>query len=75
MDLVARQAISAIEGHAPENIDEYCDPSTEKYRQMTEWVGKHLNLTTFKYQSIHDMLDAIGIEPCKVCTYCWTGKE
>lgn len=75
MDLVARQAISAIEGYAPENIDEYCDPTTEKYRLMTEWVGKHLNLSTFKYQNIHDMLDAIGIEPCKVCTYCWTGKE
>jgi amidophosphoribosyltransferase len=75
MDLVARQAISAIEGHLPENIEEYCDPTTEKYRQMTEWVGKYLNLTTFKYQNIHDMLDAIGIEPCKVCTHCWTGKE
>ena len=24
---------------------------------------------------LDDMLDAVGIDPCKLCTYCWNGKE
>jgi amidophosphoribosyltransferase len=75
MDLAARKAIAELEGKEPENIDEYSDPSTEKYGCMVDCIRKHLNLTTLKYQNIHDMLDAIGIDVENICTYCWNGKE
>ncbi|MDD5603303.1 MAG: amidophosphoribosyltransferase [Eubacteriales bacterium] len=75
MDLVARRAIKDIEGKEPESYDEYCDPKSEKYTQMVECISKKLNFSTLKYQNIDDMLEAIGIDRCKVCTYCWNGKE
>ena len=75
MDLVARQVIIDIEGHIPESLKEYCDPDSEKYGQMLEGIKKRLNLSTLKYQNIHDMVDAIGIGKENLCTYCWTGKE
>ena len=75
MDLAARQAIKAIEGEVPENLEEYSNPDTEKYNGMVDHIGKSLNFSTLKYQNIYDMIDAIGIGAEKVCTYCWNGKE
>jgi amidophosphoribosyltransferase len=75
MDLAARQAIIKLEGKEPESLDAYCDPATEQYSCMVDYISKRLNLSTLKYQNIHDMIDAIGIGKDKLCTYCWTGKE
>lgn len=55
-------------------FDEYCNPNTEKYNCMVEYIRKHLNFTTLKYQSLYNMLDSIGLPYDKVCTYCWNGK-
>ncbi|WP_418791847.1 amidophosphoribosyltransferase [Phosphitispora sp. TUW77] len=75
LDLVARRAIRELEGNEPASLDEYCDPDTEQYSCMIDWIRKRLNFTTLKYQSLYDMLDAIGLPWDKVCTYCWNGKE
>lgn len=75
LDLIARQAIRELEGSEPASLDEYCDPRTEKYDCMVDWIRKRLNFTTLKYQSLYDMLDAIDLPGDKVCTYCWNGKE
>lgn len=74
MDLAARQAIIKLEGKEPVSLDAYCDPATEKYNCMVNCISDRLNLSTLKYQNIHDMLDAIGIGKDKICTYCWNGK-
>ena len=75
MDLAARQAIIELEGKEPDSLEEYCDPASEKYNCMVNCICKRLNFSTLKYQNIHDMLDAIGIDKDKICTYCWNGKE
>ena len=75
MDLVARQAIKVLEGNESAPLDEYSDPKTEKYGCMIDWIRKELNFTSLKYQSLPDMLDAIGLPEGVVCTYCWNGKE
>ncbi len=75
MDLAARRAIKEIEGKEPESFDEYCDPDNDKYQCMVKCIEKKLNFSTLKYQNINDMLDAIGIDREKICTYCWNGKE
>ncbi|NPV90954.1 MAG: amidophosphoribosyltransferase [Firmicutes bacterium] len=77
LDLAARQAIIELEGKEPEaeNLQAYCDPATDRYSCMLECISKRLNFSTLKYQNIHDMLDAIGIDADKICTYCWNGKE
>lgn len=75
MELAARQAIIKLEGKEPASLDAYCNPATEQYNCMVDCISKRLNLTTLKYQNIHDMIKAIGVDKDKLCTYCWNGKE
>lgn len=78
MDLITRRVIARLEGEenvTDEILQEYADPSTEKYAIMVEEIRKELNFTSLMFNRLDDMLDAIGIEPCKLCTYCWNGKE
>lgn len=78
MDLITRRVIAKLEGTeevSKEILEEYADPNSEKYNQMVEEIRKELNFTSLKYNRLDDMLDSIGIEACKLCTYCWNGKE
>ncbi len=77
MELITRRVIEKREGpNCPREIlDQYSDPTTEKYAQMIEDIRKELNFTSLRYHRLDDLLDSIGIEPCKVCTYCFNGKE
>ena len=77
MELIARQMIQKREGdNCPQEVlDEYADPCTCKYEQMGEDIRKQQNFTSLRYHRLDDLLASIGIEPCKVCTYCFNGKE
>jgi len=75
MDLITRRTIIEIEGSEPDNIDEYCDPCSEKYKCMVECMRKKLKFTSLRFQTLEDMIDSIDLPACKVCTYCWNGKE
>lgn len=73
-ELAARKAIRAIEGHDLEDISEYTDPATEKYARMIEWIRNDIEATTLRYQTIDDMVSAIGLPKEKLCLYCWNGE-
>ncbi|HEX2944934.1 MAG TPA: amidophosphoribosyltransferase [Clostridia bacterium] len=75
MDLIARQAIKELDGDSTPHLDDYCNPKTEKYGCMVDWIRKKLKFTSLKYQNLYDMIDAIGLPGDKVCTYCWNGRE
>ena len=74
-ELAARKAIRAIEGKDIEDVFEYIDPNSEKYKKMVEWIAKDIGLTSLRYQLMGDMVQAIGVEKEKICTYCWDGKS
>lgn len=73
-ELAARRAIRSIEGRDIEDVSEYIDSSTEKYRKMVEWIARDLEVTTLRYQTVDDMVKAIGLPRDNLCLYCWTGK-
>lgn len=73
-ELAARKAIKAIEGKEVEDVSEYLDTGTDKYKKMVEWIKHDLEATTLKYQHIDDMIEAIGLPREKICLYCWNGK-
>ncbi len=75
MDLVTRQVIREIEGRKTGSLYKYSDDRSVEYSQMVEGIRKKLNLTTLKYQTLENMLKAIGIPREKICTYCWTGRD
>ncbi|MFC1755149.1 amidophosphoribosyltransferase, partial [Thermoproteota archaeon] len=72
-ELAARRAIRALEGHDIEDVSEYIDSSSEKYKSMVDWINKDLNLTTLRFQTVEDMVKAVGLPKEKLCLYCWTG--
>jgi amidophosphoribosyltransferase len=73
-ELAARRAICALEGHDLDDVSEYADYSTEKYRKMVEWIASDLEVTTLRYQTIDDMVAAIGLSKDELCLYCWNGE-
>ena len=76
MDLIARQTIEQLEGaEGHKHIEEYSDPSTERGKAMRKAICEKLHFASLEFQSVEGIIKAIGIEPCKLCTYCWTGKE
>ena len=77
MELITRRTIKEREGDScpQEVLDEYADPCSLRYAQMIEDIRKQQNFTTLRYHRLDDLLASIGIEPCKVCTYCFNGKE
>ncbi len=72
-ELSARKAIRALEGKNIEDVREYIDHRSKKYRQMVKWIQKDLGATTLRYQKIEDMVKAIGLPREKLCLYCWIG--
>ncbi len=73
-ELAARKAIRSIEGHDVIDVSEYIDHRSVGYKRMVEWIAKDLGVTSLRYQTVDDMVDAIGLPKEKLCLYCWTGK-
>ncbi len=76
-DLITRRVIARLEnGNVTEEIlKEYADPESEKYATMVEEIRKEQKFTTLRFNRLDDMLEATGLEKCKLCTYCWNGEE
>ncbi len=73
-DLATRIAIRELEGGECRHLDDYVDPGTDRYRAMTDKIRARLNLTTLRFQTLEDLLTAIGLPACNICTYCWNGR-
>ena len=78
MELITRQVIADLEGVSEvtdDMIDDYLNEDHEKHYHMVEEIGRRMKFTSLKYNRTEDLIEAIGLEPCKLCTYCFTGKE
>lgn len=84
MDLITRRVINEMEqcgGQACDmredkiDLKAYVDPDTAEYREMVGRMERQLNFTTLRFQRLDDMIDSVGIDRCKLCTYCWDGRE
>lgn len=77
MDLITRRVIAKEEGEnvSEEVLLEYGDPTSARYENMIEKIRQELNFTTLRYHRLDDLVESVGIDPSKLCTYCWSGKE
>ena len=76
MDLLARRKIQDLEGdEGQQHLDEYADASTERGKCLLHSICEEMGFDSLGYQSLDGLLEAIGIDRDKICTYCWTGKE
>ena len=77
-ELITRRKIEQLEGTSvftQEMLEKYTDPDSDEYHAMLEEIRKELNFTSLHYHRLDDMIETINIEPCKLCTYCWSGRE
>ena len=78
MDLITWQVISKLENTkelTKEQVLPYCDSESEKYHLMIEEIRKKMGFDSLQYYRTNDLIEAIGLKPCQLCTYCFTGKE
>jgi len=76
MELIARKTILELEGEEGFNyIEEYSDGKTERGKRLREAICEKFNFASLEFQSLEGIIKSIGIDPCKLCTYCWSGKE
>ena len=72
-ELAARRAIETLEGRTPASVEAYLNPKSKAYRDMVEWIRKDLSVTSLKYLTIDEMIEAIGLPARDLCLYCWRG--
>jgi len=75
LDLAGRRAIAEIEGEDGKNLATYADCKGEEHCAMVDRIARRLNLTSLKYQTLDDLVAAVGLPKEKLCTYCWDGVE
>lgn len=78
LDLIGRKVIAEIEGTAyvpQEILDEYANPDHEKHKLMVGKICEIMGFDSLVYHRLDDLIEAIGLNPCKLCTYCFNGKE
>ena len=76
MELLTRKTIQRLEGEEGlRHLDEYADRDTKRGQCMLKTICQEMGFDSLEYQSLDGMLEAIGLDREKVCTYCWTGKE
>lgn len=76
MELLTRRVINELEGEEGlKHLDEYSTPGTERNKKMRALICEKMDFASLEFQSLEGVVEAIGLEPCKLCTYCWNGKE
>ncbi len=76
LELITRKTILELEGEEGFNhLEEYSDSKTERGKKLRESICEKLHFKSLEFQSLEGIVKAIGIDKCKLCTYCWDGKE
>ncbi len=76
-ELIARRVITEEEGDSVSRdiLEDYANPDSSRYEKMLEKIREQLGFTSLRYNRLDDMLESVGLDRSKLCTYCWDGKE
>lgn len=75
MELITRRVIADLEGDPDKNLQDYATTDSEKYKAMVAEICRRLNLTSLRFSSIENMVEAIGLPKCRICTHCFDGSS
>ncbi len=76
MELIARRVMVELEGEEGLNhIEEYADGRTERGKKLRQAICDKFHFASLEFQTLDGIVEAIGLDKCKLCTYCWDGKE
>jgi amidophosphoribosyltransferase len=75
LELITRRIIKEFEGDDSKNLDKYSDASTPEYKRMVAKIAEKLGMDTLKFNTVDDIVKAIGLPKCKICTHCFDGSS
>ena len=76
MELITRRTIMELEGEEGfSHLDEYSQSDTERGKNLRKAICEKFHFASLEFQSLEGVVESIGLEPCRLCTYCWDGKE
>ena len=75
MELITRRIIEKFEGNANKDLDKYATTDSPQYKRMVEEIRNQLGLTSLKFNTIEQLIKAIGLPKCQVCTHCFDGSS
>ncbi|MDE7407753.1 MAG: amidophosphoribosyltransferase [Muribaculaceae bacterium] len=75
LELITRRVIQELEGEHDKNLEAYATTDSPEYKAMVEKIREKLNLTSLKFSTIEDIVEAIGLPKCRICTHCFDGTS
>ena len=75
LELITRQIIRDFEGDDKVNLEKYAQTGSPEYERMVAEIAHRLGLSTLKFAKLEDLIEAIGMPKCKVCTHCFDGTS
>ena len=77
-DLFTRRAIRELEQQDdfnPELLRKYTDPATPQHANLVEYMRKAIGADTLRFQTLEDLVVAIGLPKEELCTHCWDSSS
>ena len=75
MELLTRRIIGDLEGDPNKNLEAYSRTGSPEYNTLVEKIRERYNLSSLKFSTIEDLIEAIGLPKCKICTHCFDGSS
>ena len=75
MELITRRIIQDFEGDGNKNLEKYAETDSPEYRRMVDEIARRFNLTSLKFNTLEDLVEAIGLPKCQLCTHCFDGSS
>ena len=75
LELITRRIIKELEGDENKNLEKYAMAGSQEYCRMVEVIRERFGLTSLKFNTVDNLVKAIGLPKCKICTHCFDGSS
>ena len=75
LELITRRIIKELEGDENKNLEKYATAGSQEYCRMVEVIRERFGLTSLKFNTVDNLVKAIGLPKCKICTHCFDGSS
>ncbi len=75
LELITRRIIEKFEGRHDAKLEEYATTGSPEYKRMVDEIARQLGLSTLEFSTLENLVEAIGLPKCRVCTHCFDGSS